>query len=338
MVGAQAGGVAAAPVVDRSAFGVVLAGQTVPGFDARARLDRVAATWYYDYTPRLDDEVDGYHKVAMARGGEQNRSDLAAVARQAKLRPGHAWLIFNEPDLVGQDAVSDAFLLARGETRFGYYARLLHDYAVAIKGADPTAVLVGPNLFNDKGQGIAWMRSLRATYLAAYGQDLPLDVLGVHLYAFDPTWTTLPQLDLHQNELFLADATQFAAELPRRPPVWVTEVGSLWVYSDLRCEPSQSGSKCRGSVVDWTRLSVYASQIVRMMGAAGVERWFFFSTNPTLDPWAAVPNATYLADEQNRLTPLGQAWLNAQPGPKQEGWAEAVTRPPLALGHLELPG
>ncbi len=317
---------------------MVLAGRIQPGFGARERLDRVAATWYYDYTPRLDDEPSGYHKAAMLRGGEANRVDLALVAEQARRQPGHAWLIFNEPDLEGQDRVSEAFLDARGETRFAYYARLLHEYAITIRSADPTAQLVGPNLFNSDGRGVAWLRSLQGAYRDLYGGDLPFDVLGVHLYAFDPAWKTLPQIDLTQNERFLAEMLVFASTLPRHPRLWVTEVGSLWIYSDLQCAQAAAGGLCNGSRVEWDALSAFTTRVVQTMSAAGVERWFFFSTNPTVDSWASAPNATFLADERNQLTAPGQAWVNARPLDTQRDWAQAVLSPQLGLATKQPPG
>ncbi len=315
----------------RDAFGVVLAGRAPAGATAAERVALVGSTWYYDYSARLDDEPAGFHKVGMLRCGEDNRADLAYAAAQARSRPGHAWLLCNEPDLVGQDAVSDAFLQSRGELRSQYYARVVGAYARAIKTADPTARLVGPNLFNADGQGIAWLSSVQAAYAAEFGQGLPFDVLGIHLYAFDKSWKRLPQVDLRGNERFLAQTLEFASLLPDRPPVWVTEVGSMWIYRDVACRTQSGRQQCQGTQTAWDALSLYTEQLVSSMSAAGVERWFFFSTNPAPDPWASVPNATFLADEAGRLTPAGQAWLAATPSAREMGWATKVLQPPVAI-------
>jgi len=57
--------------------------------------------------------------VAVLRGGEANRTIVARVAEQACLRTGHDWLPFNEPDLEGQDRVSEQ-VLARCNCCFRY--------------------------------------------------------------------------------------------------------------------------------------------------------------------------------------------------------------------------
>ncbi|HEV2123478.1 MAG TPA: glycosyl hydrolase, partial [Chloroflexota bacterium] len=317
-----------------------LAGESRPPLSAAQRLHRIDVRWYYDYSPRLEDEVPGYHKVAMVRGGEHNRTAPEEAAAQARRKPGRAWLIFNEPDLQEQDGVSDSFLAARGETRFQYYARLVHAYASAIKGADPTALLVGPNLFNLRGEGLNWLRQLEQAYRSEFNRELPFDVIGLHLYAFDPTWQQLPQMDLAANRRFLQDMLEYAAIRPRsngqRTPVWVTEFGSMWIYHELQCREAtpeerarhaqgqpatNSGDlasqqiRCRGERAAWPDVTAYVVEMVEMMMQAGVARWFLFSANPAPDPWAEVPNATYLMDAENRLTPLGEAWVKLRAAP-----------------------
>jgi hypothetical protein len=233
-------------------------------------------------------------------------------------------LIFNEPDVDGQDRVSDAFLAARGESRAEYYARLIHTYSITVKSADPTAKLIGPNLFNTGGQARSWLSDVRNAYRAEFGADLPFDIIGVHLYAFDPSWSHLPQIDLVQNERYLADMLQFAAELPGSPKVWVTEFGSMWIYSSLHCAQQPLGVRCSGDSPAWDQLSKYTSQMVQDMSAAGVERWFQFSDSPQPDGWSDVPNATFLSTQDGELTPLGRTWLNLVLAPTDPGWATRV--------------
>jgi len=302
----------------RDHLGVAL-GDQVNGFAeplaVRHRLDLLHLRWYYDYSPRLDDAPPGTHKVAMVRGGEQNRTLLSEITRQATRHPGHAWLIFNEPDLLEQDAVSDAFLAARGEDRFQHYARLVHAYATTITDADPTAILVGPNLFNLNGQGMAWLTQLEASYRAEFAAPLPFTAIGLHLYAFDPTWQTLPQLNAAANQRFLEEILAYARA--RQKPVWITELGVMWIYHDMTCTPPPAATpsqptplpSCRGDRPAWPEVTRHVTSLLTLARQSGVQRTFVFSSHPAPDPWAAVPNATYLLDAAHRPTPLGDAFL-----------------------------
>ncbi len=268
------------------------------------RLRTLNLDWYYDYSYRLDDEPSGLHKVGVLRGGENNRAPLDQVAAQARLRPGHYWIVFNEPDLDGQDLVSDRFLAARGQQRFDYYAQLYHDYVVTLKQADPTARVVGPNLFNWGGGYRAWIEGFRAAYRAGYGAEPPVDVWGLHLYSFDPQWKSLPMLDIGYSRLLYQDFRDYVRSLPghEATPIWVTEMGTVWGYREIVKGPD---SLYRGVNYAWPEVATYLADLVPWLERQGVDRWFLFGTNPAPDPWAGVANALYLLDDAGRPTEAG---------------------------------
>ena len=269
------------------------------------RLKELNLTWYYDYSYRLDDEQPGTHKVCVLRGGEKNQAPLDQVAAQARLHPGHYWIIFNEPDLEGQDLVSDQFLAGRGQKRSDYYAQLYHDYAATLKQADPTAKLVAPNLFSPSGDPLPWIDGFRAAYKARYGGEPPVDVWALHLYSFDPRWKTLPALNIDYSKRLYTTFRDYVHSIPgqENAPIWVTEAGTIWGYKDIYQGPD---SLFRGTVYAWPEVTAYLSDLIPWLESQGVDRWFLFGTNPAPDPWAGVPNALYLLDDGGRPTAAGK--------------------------------
>jgi hypothetical protein len=300
-------------------FGVALPG------DPRL-LSQLGARWYYDYQPVLRDAPRDTVKVAMLRAGERDAPDLARVRAEARARPGRYWLVFNEPDLLEQDGVSDAFLAARGEERFAYYARRYHEYRTALRAADPTAKLVGPNLFNLDERFDVWLDAFRAAYRGRYGEEPTFDVWGFHIYALD--WQRHPMLDrayaLRTIERFRA----YVAALPGRPGrIWLTEFGTLWAWDqppecvrpDCACAAADPEDRCRehfavpsGARYAATEVADYVAWLVDELAARGVERWFFFAGKPYVDPPFVAPagfaNGASLFDAQNRRTAVGDRY------------------------------
>lgn len=285
--------------------GVAVVGPKAQPAPVIERLRKLNLDWYYDYSYRLDDEPWGTQKVGVLRGGETNRAPIERVAQQAHLRPGHYWIVFNEPDLEGQDLVRDPFLAARGQQRFDYYAQIWHDYAVALKQADPTARLVGPNLFNWGGGYRSWIDSFRAAYRSRYGTEPPVDVWGLHIYSFDPEWKKLPMVDMAYSKLLFTDFRDYVRSIPghQTTPIWVTEMGTIWGYREI---VRGSDSLYRGVNYAWPEVAAYLAELVPWLEQEGVDRWFIFGTNPAPDPWAGAANALYLLDDSGQPTEAGK--------------------------------
>lgn len=308
-------------------FGVALPG------DPRL-LGELGVRWYYDYQPTLRDAPRGMAKVAMLRAGERDAPDLARVRAEARARPGRYWLIFNEPDLQEQDGVSDAYLAARGEQRFAYYARRYHEYRTALRAADPTAKLVGPNLFNLDERFDVWLDAFRAAYRAHYGEEPVFDVWSFHIYALD--WQRHPMLDRAYALRTIERFRTYVAGLPGGPGrIWLTEFGTLWAWDqppacvrpDCGCAAVDAEGRCSAQFAvphdaryAASAVADYVAWLVDELAARGVERWFFFAGKPYVDPPFVVPpgfaNGASLFDSDNRLTPIGVRYRSlVQRGP-----------------------
>src|SRR5207249_4670288 len=152
-----------------------------------------AGTWYsYDGGPS---GVAG--QVRLVQPG----ADLTAAANQAKASPGTPWMTSNEPNVPGQDNITPQL-----------YSDFLKQASTAIKGADPTAVLVGPNVLNwdvtctgcaGYPSGHSWSDQFLADYRSRYGA-LPLNVWGMHAYSLD--YEHLPLTDAGTDQAQLVGA------------------------------------------------------------------------------------------------------------------------------------
>lgn len=309
-------------------------GVAAPG-DPRS-LAEIGARWYYDYWPSVGDAPRGYAKVGTLRAGERNGTPLAQVRRQARAYPGRYWLVFNEPDLAEQDKVSDAYLAARGEERFAYYARRYHEYRTTLREADPTAKLVGPNLFNLDERFDAWIDAFRAAHRARYGTEPSFDVWGFHLYLLD--WQRSPMLDRDYALRTIERFRAYVANLPEPPArIWATELGALWAWDrpptclrpDCLCAVESADGRCAAQFavpVDARyaaeEIADYTAWLVPELAARGVERWFFFSGQPAVDPPFVPPpdlaNGPSLFDGTGKITPIGERYrqlIRAGPPP-----------------------
>ena len=151
-------------------FGVVVMG---PGSDdslhLASALAELGAGSFFSFGKA--GEVPG--KVELVRPG----ADFVEVAARAKANPGRTWLVGNEPNVIGQDDVATAA-----------YADFLAASAQAIRAADPSARMVGPNVLNwDKTcdgcpgyrSGHSWSDEFLRVFRQKYGA-LPLDAWGMH--------------------------------------------------------------------------------------------------------------------------------------------------------------
>ena len=177
-------------------FGIILVGQAQPGEDATVRLTQVGVPFYYDYTANID-APSGYHKLPMLRLGHPD--DVAALVQR---HPGQTWLIGNEPDQPDQDGRPQAI---------DEMAHLVW----TIKAADPTAVLVGPNI-------------LSTSSLEPY-RHLPFDIWGVHVYV--PEEQLPHALDGWPHPLWVTEFGTGSAN----PAAYVQRaVESFWTYGAVR--------------------------------------------------------------------------------------------------------
>jgi hypothetical protein len=289
-------------------FGVVVTG---PLLSARTEaiggaLRALGAGAWYCYA-RCADFVPG--QVEMVRPG----ADFAEVAARASSRRGRAWLLGNEPNVPGQDDLDPSA-----------YADFVAQVAATIRGADPTAVLVGPNVLNWEttctacpgfASGRLWSEAFVRAYVARYG-PLPLNAWGVHTYNLD--WLHLPLVNVEQDlaELAAVKAWLDSEGLPH--PIWLTEFGVMWGFDGIEWIPQPDGgyvAEPRGAFGS----DVTADYLHRMLvwltetgASAGIERWFLYATTPPAEPYASVPTGLALLDPESLApTELGaifRAW------------------------------
>src|SRR5438067_7402611 len=142
-----------------SRFGVAVG--ALPS-DMPTALHNVGATLWYQYDNHIGPSGN---QIALIRPTEPY--DPNELVRRARAAPGGVWLIGNEPNVGGQDDHSPAA-----------YADFLVWVAGIIRGADPTAILVGPGVLNwDQTctgctgitSGRTWSEQFLTSYRQRYG-------------------------------------------------------------------------------------------------------------------------------------------------------------------------
>lgn len=227
------------PASEAERFGVAFA--VLAGPDAvQAQLRRLGAgSWYaYGLAPGAD---WGPGRVVLLRTGKGGPvfgdEEIAAAARA---RPGTAWLIGNEPNVPGQDEVDGVG-----------YARAFERYRRLLKAADPTALIVAPNLQNVRAGcggcegttvGADFLDAWRAAHRAIYGGEPAFDAFGLHLYDLD--WGRLPMTDAAASEREVEAARAYLDAVPewRGRPIWVTEMGVIWGFPGYEQYAGPDGS------------------------------------------------------------------------------------------------
>ena len=120
-----------------------------------------------------DHQAHGYHE------GTNTIHDPAALGQWVAGNPGKIWIIGNEPDDGGQDALT-----------VDEYARMFRTYYALIHGIDPSArFAIGAfsGMLNHTGHQWAEMKQWYESVLAHYklqtgGQRMPIDVWNAHTY------------------------------------------------------------------------------------------------------------------------------------------------------------
>jgi hypothetical protein len=85
--------------------------------------------------------------------------------------PGMLWIVGNEPDRVGQDNICPQ-----------QYAQAYHDVYAFIKEHDPSAQVAVAGLVQVTPMRIDYLDIVWDSYLARYGEPMPVDVWSMHIY------------------------------------------------------------------------------------------------------------------------------------------------------------
>ena len=146
-------------------------------------LGALNAGYFIDYLADTADSPPGMQQLRMVRFNQPDKESthytttpsLAAVAALAEAHPGEIWLAGNEPDRrIYQDDMTPAA-----------YARAYHDLYQAVKGADPTAVVVAGNIVQASPLRMQYLDQVLAAYRARYGSAMPVDVWGIHTFVLN---------------------------------------------------------------------------------------------------------------------------------------------------------
>ncbi len=298
-------------------FGIILTN----GMFFQQTLRLVGLPWYMDYSHNPDGIPLGAQKAMKVRTGRL--VNTKGVAEAARARPGSYWLIGNEPNAPGQDDVSPES-----------YAQSFHDYVNIIKGADPTAKIVGPEILNFDHTcvgcpgfpaGREWLTGFLRAYQESYGDFPPVDVWSIHTY--DLNWERLPLGDAAAQ---LGELTAFRAYLDTMPqsrnmPIWLTEFSVMWGYDSIRWDEVNGGY--RASPVGALNVDHLKGYLITMTDALrmrsaelNVERWFLFATHPYVEDWATAPGGISLVDGAGtdaRLSAFGELYRSLAEGRPQ---------------------
>jgi hypothetical protein len=302
-----------APLASADHFGVAAVDDPGRGLSA------LGSPWISIFgTPTPDIARQRVAQISLRPGHDKIvRVPTATLRAAARNNPGGYWLVGNEPNVPGQDSASPA-----------EFATELKYYADTIKGADPTARIVGPNALNwdftcsgcgGITSGHAWIDGFRAAWASQYGGEPPIDVWGLHAYTI--TWDKLPMTDAATVEQQIAGFTDYLAAVPeaQRKPVWLTEFGVIWGFPGYAGANSgcAAAPSCIAPTGDYD-LAAVSSLFDQLLGwlTANVDRyrlgkWFVYTTYAQPETYATAFGGIALlagAPPSQTLSPLGQVY------------------------------
>ncbi len=263
-------------------------------------LNQLGVSWWYSYgqsTP--SGPGNGVAQISINPTGQCCvRVPVATLQAGARAHPGAAWIIGNEPNVGGQDSVSP-----------GQYATELQYYVTTIKGADPTAQIVGPNVLNWDStcvsgcgftQGHGWVDQFRSAWATQYGGEPPLDIWGIHTYAID--WYNTPMTNATDIQTIETDLTNFSTYLSNIPadaskPLWLTEYGIIWAYQGWTfvsggCAVPPYPNTCFAPTgnYDTTGVANFVSQVSAWLAtnsqASRYKEWYLYISYGSPEPYS----------------------------------------------------
>ena len=280
------------------------------------QLVTLGARWFVSYTKGLGSLPAGavWVQYVDLQSGAPIPDDIAQRVSQY---PGSYWLIGNEPNVRAspQQLTGDQ------------YARDLHDLIPRIKGVDPSAKIVGPNVINFDftcldcpgfTSGHDWTDSFLAAYQSDFGSLPPIDVWSIHTYPLD--WDNFPQVNTSIVENQLSEFRQYLDGKPglAGAPIWDTELGTHWGFQGIDWHDDGTGSVKAFPVGSFQTdaLLGYMQSVLDWLSTNGpalhIDRWFFFATYESRpESWETVYGGINLLDGSGpdaRLTDFGRLY------------------------------
>ncbi|MBI4317708.1 MAG: hypothetical protein HY675_04390 [Chloroflexi bacterium] len=263
------------PNIDQR-FGVVVA-DTV-GTDMSSVLNSLCVRTYYKYG--WGEPLPGFERIQMV-----GRTNISEVGLDAFIRShlGSYWMVGNEPNVPNQDNLSPAA-----------YAQLFHNWAVRIKGLDPTAKILNagignfPDVVGVPGGGLAYIRDFRESHRILFGTYPSVDVWNIH--AYPPFFVADGRLqsfcDTSFPKLHISEVARYLRASGEMQPIWLTEFGMDWGNDQDPC------------------VVTFMTDMVGWLATTGlVNRWYWFSLNG--QSWGFGGN---LVDLAGTPTILGQTY------------------------------
>jgi len=314
------GHAAAQPQAPDPRFAAIVGGDGSPA-TVQHQLDMLGSYWWFSFAPSPY-AIPGHKQVISLRttadaSGQPVPIERAQLLGLVASNPGTAWLIGNEPNVPGQDDITPEA-----------YAQLLNQDAAIIKGADPSALIVGPNILNFSAtcidcpginRGDDWLKAMVTAYQTAYGQSPPFDIWGIHTYLID--WDDLPMTDATVPIEQLHEFRGFVDSVQPGAPIWLTEFGVVWGCDELDwdaanrldCPPGHLASDQIASF-----LATIAHLVVDEGPGLNLQAAFPYITSAPPESFAASATGIQLFDgagSSSQLTPLGALWQRYAGGP-----------------------
>lgn len=139
--------------------------------------------------------------------------------------PGTTWQLANEPNLQEQDAI---LRYQTGAVPFAQWFKTMRDQ---IKAYDPTAIIIGPSMWNWDGAGSGCCTTGQQAYQwfveahqSLYGMPPRMDYMAVQIYPWSPMYWDNPHLAVPIGLQQVSGAQAWSAG---RWPVIITEWGML---------------------------------------------------------------------------------------------------------------
>jgi hypothetical protein len=277
------------PTAVNDHFGVIVSS------DLGTVLTETGLTWWYSFGNLTPSGGQGSVAQISIKPNHTTiqRVPAATLTNAARAHPGSAWIIGNEPNVGGQDNVSATD-----------YATELQYYASTIKGVDPTAKIVGPNVLNWDStctgcegylSGSSWVKGSSGTSGLSAVAMSEIDVWSVHTYPI--TWDHTPMTDptLAENDLTSMSGYLSSLSSEAHKPIWDTEFGLLWAYDGITDAPDGScadGTSCFAPIgaYDQNAVTTWMNQFVGWLtansSALRIQRWFLYTSFGTPESYA----------------------------------------------------
>jgi hypothetical protein len=261
-------------------------GVIVTSVESRA-LNVLGVTEYIDYTMATGGVPTGKRKILYVSSVSPVR--VLEIQQAAAAAPGSVWYVLGEPNAHGK-SVED---VVAG----------LHDTYAVIKQSDPTALITSPSILNfgfscifcrGYPTGGGWINEFRKQYVEIYDVEPPIDIWAIDVFPI--VWPN-PDPDAHptvseafptvRDDIVIDQIEEYRAWIDLYPasrgkPIWITEFGLHWGYSDWDTDAPGCDTPAPAGVYETEEVKQYLREVYTWLeqnaDEMNIERWFTFAT------------------------------------------------------------